>query len=191
MLARILTGFVLGVALWFGFRELYERTLAASAQAVLSAFERPRITTLTAVKGEILVDRTDFPRDSPRPGLPADDIHFNAVILAALFALQPGFFRGESLMRLLAALALLFLVHVAAVVAQVESVYATRLGEWSAVHYGPVARNLWAGGFHFYLVAGRFAAPFVLWWLLAVRDLSGSRGSGRPRGKTKARSARP
>jgi hypothetical protein len=179
------------MAVWFGFREVYERSLAASAQAIFSAFERPRVTRLTAVKGEILVDRTDFPPDSRRPGLPADDIHFNVVILTALFALQPGFFRGESLLRLLAALALLFVVHVAAVVMQVESVYATRLGEWSAAHYGPVARNLWAGGFHFYLIAGRFAAPFALWWLLAVKDLTGSRGSGRPRGKTRARNARP
>lgn len=115
------------------------------------------------------MDRADFPPDSPRPGLPADDIHFNLVLLAALFALQPHFVRGESLLRLFAAGAALFAAHVAALVFQVESLYATRLGDWSAVHYGPVARNLWAGGFHFYLIAGRFALPFALWWLLAER----------------------
>jgi hypothetical protein len=68
--------------------------------------------------------------------------------------------------RFWAAAALLWVVHVLALVVQVESVYATRLGPWSDAHYGAVARNLWAGGFHFYQIAGRFAAPFALWWAL-------------------------
>ena len=158
---------------------------------MLRAGERPPVTRLTADKGEFLLDRADFPPDSPRPGLPADDIDFNFVLVTALFALQPRFLEGQRLLRLLAALGVLYLVHVAALVFQVESVYATRLGEWSAVHYGAVARNVWAGGFHFYLIAGRFAAPFAIWWLLARKDLSESRGSGRPRGKKGSRSARP
>jgi hypothetical protein len=149
------------------------------------------MTQLSAKGGEILVERGDFPPDSPRPGLPADDIHFNFVLLTALFALQPHFFEFRSLLRVAAGAALLFLVHVLALVFQVEAVYATRLGDWSAIHYGALARNLWAGGFHFYLVAGRFAAPFVLWWLLARKDISGSRDSGRPRAKKGSRSAPP
>lgn len=169
-LAQLAAGFAVGLALWFGFRQVYERPLAAVAQSTLRAFERPPVTSLAARGGEILVDRSDFPADSPRPGLPADDIHFNFVLLTALFALQPRFFEGRALLRLIAAGVLLFLVHAAALVFQVESVYAMNLGEWSAVHYGPVARNIWAGGFHFYLVAGRFAAPFALWWLLARRE---------------------
>jgi hypothetical protein len=186
---RLVAGFAAGVALWFGLREIYERPLAGTAQAVLRAIERPPVTHLSAKAGEVLVDRSDFPPDSPRPGLPADDIHFNFVLLTALFALQPRFFEGRTLLRFLAAAALLFLVHAAALVFQVESVYATRLGEWSAVHYTALARNIWAGGFHFYLIAGRFAAPFALWWLLARRDLSGSRGSGRIRRRKGSKSA--
>jgi hypothetical protein len=190
-LALLAAGFAAGLALWFGFRGPYERPLAAAAEFLLRAIERPPVTRLEAKSGEILVERGDFPPDSPRPGLPADDIHFNAVLLTALFALQPRFFEGRSLLRVLLAAALLFLVHVVALVFQVESVYATRLGDWSALHYGAVARNLWAGGFHFYLVAGRFAAPFVLWWLLARKDVSGSRGSGRSRARKGSRSAPP
>jgi hypothetical protein len=168
-IAKIAAGFLVGAALWFGFREAYERPLATGAQAVLRAFERPSVTSLKARAGEIMLDRSDFPPDSPRPGLPADDIDFNFVLLAALFALQPKFFEGRVLLRLIAALALLFLVHVAALVFQVQSVYAMNMGEWSAVHYGRLARNIWAGGFHFYLIAGRFAAPFAIWWLLAAK----------------------
>jgi hypothetical protein len=174
---RLVAGFAAGVALWFGFRELYERPLAGTAETLLRAFERPAVTRLSAKAGEVLVDRSDFPPDSPRPGLPADDLHFNFVLLTALFALQPRFFEGRALLRLIAAASLLFLVHVAALVFQVESVYATRLGEWSAVHYGAVARNFWAGGFHFYLIAGRFAAPFALWWLLARKQGESSAGA--------------
>jgi len=176
-IARLALGFAAGLALWFGFREAYERPLAAAAQSVLRAFERPPATTLSARAGEILLDRSDFPPDSPRPGLPADDIDFNFVLLTALFALQPRFFEGRVLLRSIAALALLFLVHVAAIVWQVQSVYAMNLGEWSAAHYGRAARNLWAGGFHFYLVAARFAAPFAIWWLLAVKPSGPSSGS--------------
>jgi hypothetical protein len=172
-------GFAVGVGLWFGFREAYERPLAAAAQVVLRAFERPPVTSLSARSGEILLDRSDFPSDSPRPGLPADDIHFNFVLLTALFALQPQFFEGRVLLRLIAALSLLFLVHVAAVIFQVQSVYVMNLGQWSAAHYGRLARNLWAGGFHFYLVAGRFAAPFAIWWLLARKPAAPVPGPGR------------
>ena len=180
---RLTAGFVAGVALWFGFKEAYERPLAATAQAVLHVFERPDVTSLTAKGGEVIVERSDFPRDSPRPGLPADDIHFNFALLTALFALQPAVFEGRSLLRLIAAAALLMLVHVTALVFQVQSVYAMNMGDWSAIHYGRVARNIFAGGFHFYLIAGRFAAPFAIWWLLAEKPASQSPARRSRRGR--------
>ena len=188
---RLAAGFAAGVALWFGFKEVYERPLAALAQMALRAFERPAVTSLTAKGGEVIVERSDFPRDSPRPGLPADDIHFNFALLTALFALQPGFFEGRSLLRLIAAALLLTLVHVTALVFQVQSVYAMNLGDWSAIHYGRVARNIWAGGFHFYLIAGRFAAPFAIWWLVARRAVSENRGWARSRRRKGSRNAPP
>lgn len=171
---RAAAGFAVALLLWFAFAAPYERALAAAARLALRAFERPAATALEASNGEIRVERADFPPDSPRPGLPAADIHFNFVILAALFALAPHPLRPAAFGRFWIAAALLGVVHVAALVFQVESVYATRLGPWSAAHYGPVARNLWAGGFHFYQIVGRFAAPFVLWWGLGRTD--GSRG---------------
>ena len=60
----------------------------------------------------------------------------------------------------------LVVVHVAAVIVNVQSIYALRLGPWSAQHYGPVARNFWGAAAHFYSVTGVFGAPFALWWLL-------------------------
>ena len=166
---RALTGFVLALAFWFGFSAPYERLLASAAEAVLRATERPAVTRLAAAGGEILVERADLPPGSPRPGLPAADIHFNLVLLVALFALDPHPLHGKRVGALLLGCL------------QVRSVYATALGPWSAERYGAVARNFWAGGFHFYEVAGRFAAPFAIWWWLRRGDEG--RAGGNPRGR--------
>lgn len=163
---RLAAGFALGLLVWFLFSQPYERAVAPAAEAALRLMEHPPVTRLDAPGGEFVLRRTDFPPSSPRPGLPAADLHFNFVLLVALFALDRRPWRGDRVARLLLASAVLFAVHVAALVFQVESVYATRLGAWSAAHYGAFARNFWAGGFHFYQIAGRFAAPFVIWWLL-------------------------
>jgi hypothetical protein len=161
---RATAAFALALAIWFAFAAPYERTLAAAAELILRAFERPAATSLAASGGEIRVERADFPPDSPRPGLPAADLHFNFALLAALFALAPRPLRSANFGRFWIAAALLWIVHVTALLFQVESVYATRMGPWSQEHYGTVARNVWAAGFHFYQILGRFAAPFVLWW---------------------------
>jgi hypothetical protein len=166
-LLRLAAGFAAGLVVWLVFAAPYERSMAAASEALLRAFENPPVTRLEASRGEIIVDRADFPEASPRPGLPAGDLHFNFVLLCALFAMTPRPLSPGNFGRFWAAAALLWVVHVLALVVQIESVYATRLGPWSEAHYGAVARNLWGGGFHFYLIAGRFAAPFALWWALS------------------------
>jgi len=170
---RLACGFLLGLGFWFAFSAPYERAVAAGAGTLTRLFERPATTSISAQDGEFRIDRADFPPDSPRPGLPAPDLHFNFVLLAALFALTPRPLEGANLARFGAAAAILFLVHVAALCAQIQSLYATSLGPWSEAHYGSVARNLWAGAFHFYQVAARFAAPFGLWWGLGRFELGG------------------
>jgi len=164
---RLLLGFLAGLLVWLALSSPYEHALAGSAGAALRLFERPAVTRLEVAGGGIRIERKDFPPGSPRPVLPATDIHFNFVLLLSLFAIDPPAARFA---RALSALILLFLIHITAVVFQVQSVYAMSLGEWSAAHYGPVARNVWAGGFHFYQIVGRFAAPFALWWALGRRE---------------------
>jgi hypothetical protein len=161
-LLRGLAGFAVGLAIWAGFSAPYERLLASAAELVLRTGERPAVTRLDAKGGEIIVERSDFPPAAPRPGLPASDIHFDFVILAALFAASRPF-RAE---RALLGVAILFALHVAALVCQVEALYATRLGPWSEAHYGAFARNFWASAFHVWQIAVRFAAPFAIWWTL-------------------------
>jgi len=167
---RGLAGFLLAIAFWFGFSRAYEKTFAAGSGAMTRLFESPDVTRLEAKGGEILLDRRDFPPGSARPGLSGPDIHFNFVLLAALFALDPRPLRGAHIARFLAAAAVLWLIHVVALAFQVHSVYATSLGAWSLANYGRVARNFWAAGWHFYLIVGRFAAPFALWWFFGRRE---------------------
>jgi len=182
---RLAAGFSVGLALWFLFSAPYERAVAPAAELLVRLIERPAVTRLEAAGGEFLVNRTDFPPGSPHPGLPAADIHFNFVLLLALFALDRHFARGRHLARMLLALVVLWAVHVVALVFQVQSVYATNLGDWSAAHYGAVARNFWAGGFHFYQIAGRFAAPFAIWWLLGRSEPAPETDQPGPRRKKK------
>ena len=163
--ARMAAGFAAGLAFWFALSAPYEKTVAATAGFLIRTFEAPAVTSLSAPGGEIRVDRSDFPPASPRPGLPAADLHFNFVLLAALFAFVPHPFEPKHFLRFWLAALGLWAIHVLALVFQVESTYATRLGAWSQAHYGGFARNAWGAGFHFYQIAGRFAAPFALWWL--------------------------
>jgi hypothetical protein len=185
---RGLAGFLLALALWFGFARPYETTVAVAAQALTNLFESPDVTRLTAASGEFRLDRRDFPPGSARPGLPAPDIHFNFVLLAALFAMDRRPLEGSHLARFLAAAAVLWIMHVIALVFQVQSVYATSLGAWSDAHYGRLATNFWATGWHFYQIAGRFAAPFALWWFFGRRETADSAEKpGRRRAKKRKR----
>jgi len=182
-LVRLALGFAAGLAFWLLFSAPYERFLAWSAQTAIRAFESPATTLLVASDGEIRVDRTDFPPSSPRPGLAGGDLHFNFVLLCALFAMNRHPLSPRPFGRFWIGAALLALTHIGALVFQVEALYATRLGPWSEAHYGSFSVNFWAGGFHFYLIAGRFAVPFALWWALRRpgAEESGRRNGGRPR----------
>jgi hypothetical protein len=188
---RGLLGFVFALLFWFGFSRPYERTIAVAVQALTNVFESPDVTRLDPIGGQIRVDRRDFPPGSARPGLPMPDVHFNFVLLATLFALDPRPLSGPHLTRFLAAAASLWAVHVIAVAFEVQSLYATSLGAWSSANYGRFARNVWAGGWHFYQIAGRFAAPFALWWLFGRREeeraFERPRGSGKKKRRERAR----
>ncbi len=184
--ARLLAGFLAGLALWFLFSSTYERAVAPAAELLLRLGEHPAVTRLEAPGKEFLVNRTDFPPGAPHPGLPSPDLHFNFVLLTALFALHRRPWKQDNVMRFLLAALCLYVVHVVFLVFEVQSVYTTRLGDWSAAHYGAFARNFWAAGFHFYQIAGRFAAPFAIWWFFSRPETAQAQEAPRgPRRKKK------
>ncbi|MGZ8869048.1 MAG: hypothetical protein ACXW2P_11955 [Thermoanaerobaculia bacterium] len=127
--------------------------------------ERPAVTRLIPKGSELTIERSDFPPGAPRPGLALMDLTFNIILLTTLFAVTRRPFSDRNILGLLLASLSLVIVHVAAVVTNVHSIYALKLGPWSEANYGAVARNFWGGGAHFYTVIGVFGAGFALWWL--------------------------
>jgi len=166
---RVLLGFLAGLALWWSATPAYDRLLAGVAEGAIRAFERPHATRLYAEDRRLVIDRADFPSTSDRPSLPLDDLTFDVILFLALAATTPGLFRDRAMRGLAFSCGVLFALHAFAVVASVEAFYATRLGAWSAAHYGPFSRNLWATATHFWRFVGCYAAAFVLWWFL-VRE---------------------
>lgn len=164
-LARGALGFLLGLVLWWALSVPYARLLATLSEPLIHVAERPTVTHLIADGTELTIDRSDFPRDSPRPGLRLMDLTFNIILLTTLFAVNRPVLSDRNVGGLLLACLALVLVHVAAVVVNVQSIYALRLGAWSQRNYGVVARNFWGVAAHFYSLVGVFGASFALWWL--------------------------
>jgi hypothetical protein len=179
--AKAFAGFLLGLCLWRLATPFYDAGLAMAAEPILRVMEKPAVTRLDARGREIVVDREDFPVSSPRPGVPVDDLTFNVILLAALFAANPGPLRPENLLGFGLACIGLFVGQVLGLVAAVRSLYAFDLGPWSAAHYGPLSRNFWGTAAHFYRLVGSYALAFLLWWL--ARGLLGESPAGGKRGE--------
>ena len=93
------------------------------------------------------------------------DLTSNIILLTTLFAVNRRPLSDRNVFGFLLASLTLVVVHIGAVVVNVQSIYALRLGPWSAAHYGAVARNFWGAAAHFYSLIGTFGAAFALWWL--------------------------
>jgi hypothetical protein len=164
-IGRGTAGFLAGIALWLALSPLYAIVLAAVCQPLIRATEHPSVTRLVAGGSQIAIERADFAPGSPRPGLPVTDLTFNVILLTTLFAVSRKPFGDRNMLGLLLASLSMMLVHVIAIVANVQSIYALQLGLWSERNYGAVARNFWGAAAHFYRVVGVFGAGFALWWL--------------------------
>jgi hypothetical protein len=159
--ARSTLGLLFGLAVWWGFSEPYNRFLAYLTEPLLRIAEPA--TRLIPSEGEMTIDRTDFRSGSPRPALATSELTVNLVLLAALFAMNRKPLSNANVWAFLIASCILVVVHIAAVITNVESIYALQLGPWSQRHYGTLARNFWGAAAHFYTLVGSFGSAFVLW----------------------------
>lgn len=164
-LAKGAAGFLLGLGFWWALSFPYARLLAFVSEPLIRVGESPAVTRVTADGNELTIDRTDFPRASPRPSLLLMDLTSNFIVLTTLFAVNRRPLSDRNILGLVLASIVLVVVHVAAVVMNVQSIYALRLGPWSERNYGALARNFWGAGAHFYSLIGAFGAAFALWWL--------------------------
>ena len=164
---RAIAGFIAGVALWMLLSPLYDRAIGACAEAVLRAFENPKVTRLKLAEDNFTtVDRSDFDPRSKRPGIGIRDLTFNVVLLFALFAASPRPFSDRNIGGFLVACAALALTHILAVVIEVKSIYVAKLGMWSTVNYSDFDRNLWGVLNHSYRLVLMYAIAFALWFVL-------------------------
>ncbi len=188
---KALAGFLLGLAIWWGMSPSYATLLSKSVEPILRLSEKPPVTRLRAEERNVIVNRSDFPPTSARPGVPAHDLTFNLILLTTLFAANRGTFSNRNVAGFSFALLLLYLTHLLGLTATIKSIYALQLGEWSRVHYGEVSRNFWAGASHFYRLIGLYAFAFAIWWLCSPGASTISNASaGQTRGWKKGKKRR-
>jgi hypothetical protein len=164
---RAIAGLLLGILLWWGFSPPYTEVLAALAEPIVRALERSPVTRLRPMGGEIIISRADFRPGTSRPVISAAHLTANIILLTALFAANAKPLALRNVAGFAQAALILVLIHILAVVVNVQSIYAWDLGEWSARNYGIVARTFWEGAMHFYTLAGSFGSAFLLWWLIS------------------------
>lgn len=183
---KAIAGFLAGLALWVFVTPLYDRVIAAGAEAVIRVFERPAVTRLVpAADNYVTVDRQDFDPRSKRPAIPLRDLTFNIVLLTALFAASKRTFSDRNIGGFLAACAILALSHVLGAVVEVMSIYVAKLGLWSQVHYTDFERNAWGVANHFYRLVAMYAIAFALWFVF--RDPATAAAPVKPKAKLPAR----
>lgn len=157
----------MGVALWALLTPVYDRVVAAGAEKLMRAFERPPVTRLRPKDDNyVTVDREDFDRRSKqRPAIPVRDLTFNIALLTALFAASRRTFSDRNMGGFLLAAVCLSLTHVLGTVVEVMSIYVAKLGMWSTVNYTAMERNVWGVLNHFYRLVLMYAIAFALWWI--------------------------
>ncbi len=163
-LKRLPAGLLAGMLLWLVLlRPALDVGVSWLAEVLIRAFEYPRVTRLVVDHHRVEVRRADFRSTSGIPSIPLTEIHFNTIVLLALYLALPGPFRRRNLERLFMAWATLYVTQSLNLLFHVKTLYALGLGRWSELHYSPFARNLWAFLQYFTDLPGRFSFPFLLW----------------------------
>src|SRR5450756_3065398 len=101
------------------------------------------------------------PRSTQSRSSAASDVYKRQILFLSLAATTRGLLRDRAVRGVAVSLLVLFALHVLAVVVNVEAFYATRLGAWSAAHYGPFSRNLWATAMHFWRLVGCYCLLYT------------------------------
>jgi hypothetical protein len=160
-------------ALWLLATPLYNRLLIGTAEAVLHLAESPNQSHLYQRETHnLMITRGDYRGGQAVAGeFRVSDSHFNWILLIALFLAVPDLPWRVRLKRVGLAAAMLAVFHVALVVFHVEFFYATQLGDWSAAHYGPFARNVFGLGKHLLDLPFKFGLPLLLWAAFHLRSL--------------------
>ena len=155
----------IATVLWLMLTPAYNKVIAIAAQPLLRIDPRLRHVEVRGAD-ELIQGRGDDQRpDLPRVLIPANQLTYNFVLFAGLFATNANVLRDRNFKRLLIAILILFATHILAVSVAVESTYATKVVEWSDRNYSPVLQDFWSAAEYSYRLAGMFAIAFGCWWV--------------------------
>lgn len=165
----------IAMVLWLLVSAFLSLFLSQAAERLTRIFERPAVTRLELSRGEdALITRADTRAYGRLPySVRVTDIHFPLVLLIAIFLATPDITARERFANLGYALVVMLCFEVIDLFFWVKFVYATQLGDWSAAHYGPFARNFWGLGKHILDLPVKLALPFALWAAFYLRQLTG------------------
>ena len=149
---------------WWLMIPLYNPFLAEAGENLSRLTESPDVTRiLFQSPHHALIDRADAPSRSLPYSVRLTDIHFPTILLMALVMATPRVSFRRHLSVLGSSLLILALFHLVDLFFWVRFIYATQLGEWSAAHYGPVARETFGMAKHLLNLPVKLGLPLLLW----------------------------
>src|SRR5262249_53545397 len=133
---RFIAGAVAGFLFWWYATLPYDGFLCFAGERILWLDQRLCHANLIADGRKVEVT----PRlcVAPKAIIPADQLTYNLILFAALFAMR---FRGFG--SFFTCLAVLVLSHILSLTLSIEATYAGRLGAWSDGHYGGLEQDIW------------------------------------------------
>lgn len=162
---RFIVALVAAAVVWYHLTPFYDRFVAAAASPLIRIDRRFCDTRVFAADRIISVRAKEKRSELPPADIPADQLTYNVILLAALFASNRKPVSDRNVVAFLTSTAIVVVFHVVAVLLSVESTYAVRMNEWSSAHYGTVARYFWLYAEIFYRLVGMFAVVFICWWM--------------------------
>jgi hypothetical protein len=177
-LKRLPLTLLTAMVVWLLVRPALDSAVSGFAQLLIRSFEYPRVTRLVAEDHTAKVHRSDFRTDSKIPTIPLTEIHFNTIVLLALYLALPRPFSRRQLERLFMGWCILYFTQTMNLLFHVKCLYALSLGDWSIANYSDFSRNFYGFWRYFTDLPGRFSFPFLIWlgfdWDLVNRLLGPS-----------------
>ena len=178
-LRRLPITLIVGMIVWLLLRPVIDVAVAGLAQTLIRAFEHPRVTRLVVVDDHrVEARRADFRADSNVIAFSLTEIHFNTIVMLALYLALPRPFSRRQLERLFMGWCVLYLLQSMNLLFHVKTLYAMGLGEWSRQVYSDFARSFFGFWRYFTDLPGRFSFPFLIWlgfnWDLVMKLLGPS-----------------
>jgi len=162
-LFRLPVALAVALAAWLVLRPALDTVVCGLAEMLIRGYEQPRVTRLMPVDHRAQVRRADLRTDSTVPTVSLTEVHFNTIVLLALFLALPRPWSRLQAERLVMGWCVLLGLQTLNLVFHVKFIYATALGDWSIQHYSVVGRNVYGFLQYFTDLPGRFASPFLIW----------------------------